>query len=47
MKISKSVALVTGANRGIGRSLVAALLDAGASRVYPNMTAFLERLSGT
>ena len=34
MKISKSVALVTGANRGIGRSLVAALLDAGASRVY-------------
>lgn len=34
MKISKSVALVTGANRGIGRSIVRALLDAGAARVY-------------
>lgn len=34
MKIEKSVALVTGANRGIGRSLVASLLRAGASRVY-------------
>jgi NAD(P)-dependent dehydrogenase (short-subunit alcohol dehydrogenase family) len=34
MKISKSVALVTGANRGIGHSLVGALLEAGASRVY-------------
>jgi len=34
MRIHKSCTLVTGASRGIGRSLVAALLDAGAARVY-------------
>jgi NAD(P)-dependent dehydrogenase (short-subunit alcohol dehydrogenase family) len=34
MKIENSVALVTGANRGIGKSLVHALLAAGAKKVY-------------
>lgn len=34
MHIENAVALVTGANRGIGRALVDALLDRGASRVY-------------
>ena len=34
MKIQGSVALVTGANRGIGKALVTALVDAGASKVY-------------
>jgi NAD(P)-dependent dehydrogenase (short-subunit alcohol dehydrogenase family) len=34
MKIKDCIALVTGANRGIGRALVAALLDAGARKVY-------------
>jgi len=34
MKIEKSVAIVTGANRGIGRSLVASLVRSGASRIY-------------
>jgi NAD(P)-dependent dehydrogenase (short-subunit alcohol dehydrogenase family) len=34
MKIQGSVALVTGANRGLGKALVAALLDAGVAKVY-------------
>lgn len=34
MKIENTVALVTGANRGIGAALVRALLEKGASRVY-------------
>lgn len=34
MKIRNSVALVSGANRGLGRAFVQALLDAGAKKVY-------------
>jgi NAD(P)-dependent dehydrogenase (short-subunit alcohol dehydrogenase family) len=34
MRINGSVALVTGANRGIGLAFVEALLEGGASRVY-------------
>lgn len=34
MKIEGSIALVTGANRGLGKALVAALLEARATRVY-------------
>jgi NAD(P)-dependent dehydrogenase (short-subunit alcohol dehydrogenase family) len=34
MKIKGSVALVTGANRGLGKAIVAALIEAGAVKVY-------------
>ena len=34
MKVAGSVALVTGANRGIGSAYVAALLERGARKVY-------------
>lgn len=34
MEITGTTALVTGANRGLGRALVDALLDRGAARVY-------------
>lgn len=34
MNVKGSTALVTGANRGFGRALVQALLDAGAAKVY-------------
>ena len=34
MDITNKIALVTGANRGIGLALVGALLEAGASKVY-------------
>jgi NAD(P)-dependent dehydrogenase (short-subunit alcohol dehydrogenase family) len=34
MEITGSVALVTGANRGLGRAFARALLDAGAAKVY-------------
>jgi NAD(P)-dependent dehydrogenase (short-subunit alcohol dehydrogenase family) len=34
MKIEGSVALVTGANRGLGKAIVEALVEAGAAKVY-------------
>jgi len=34
MKIEGTVALVTGANRGIGKAFVDALLEGGATKVY-------------
>jgi NAD(P)-dependent dehydrogenase (short-subunit alcohol dehydrogenase family) len=34
MKIEGSIALVTGANRGLGKAIVSALVEAGAARVY-------------
>ena len=34
MQIKGSVALVTGANRGLGKALVQELLKAGAAKVY-------------
>jgi NAD(P)-dependent dehydrogenase (short-subunit alcohol dehydrogenase family) len=34
MKIEGCIALVTGANRGLGKAIVAALVEAGAAKVY-------------
>jgi NAD(P)-dependent dehydrogenase (short-subunit alcohol dehydrogenase family) len=34
MKLEGCIALVTGANRGLGKALVAALLQAGATKIY-------------
>src|SRR5690349_8519820 len=34
MKIEGSIALVTGANRGLGKAIVSALVEAGAAKVY-------------
>jgi len=34
MQMANAVALVTGANRGIGRAYVEALLESGARRIY-------------
>ena len=34
MKINGLTALVTGANRGLGRAFVQALRDAGCSKIY-------------
>ncbi len=34
MKIKDSTAFVTGANRGIGRAIIDALLEKGASKIY-------------
>jgi NAD(P)-dependent dehydrogenase (short-subunit alcohol dehydrogenase family) len=34
MKISGSMALVTGANRGLGKAFVKALRDAGCAKIY-------------
>jgi NAD(P)-dependent dehydrogenase (short-subunit alcohol dehydrogenase family) len=34
MKLQNATALVTGANRGIGRAFVQALIDAGAQKIY-------------
>ncbi|AUT00469.1 hypothetical protein CLI64_08735 [Nostoc sp. CENA543] len=34
MDINGSIALVTGANRGIGQAFVEALVQAGATRIY-------------
>jgi NAD(P)-dependent dehydrogenase (short-subunit alcohol dehydrogenase family) len=51
MQIKDSVALITGANRGIGRALVTALLARGARRVYaaarnPTQLQELEAIDG-
>ncbi len=42
MKIEGSVALVTGANRGLGKAYVDALLEAGAEKVYAGARQLLE-----
>lgn len=34
MKIKNAIALVTGSNRGIGKALVGALIEAGAGKIY-------------
>ena len=44
MNIAGSVALVTGANRGPGKALVAALLSFGAAKVYAGGGAIHRRL---
>lgn len=36
MKLEGCIALVTGANRGLGKALVAALLEAGATKIVPD-----------
>src|SRR6476646_10394979 len=45
MNVKQSVALVTGANRGIGRALVDALLSANAAKVYASARS-LQKLNG-
>ena len=48
MQVRGSIALVTGANRGIGRALVESLLAHGAARVYATARheADLEAIAG-
>ena len=40
MKIEGSVALVTGANRGLGRVYARELVRRGAAKIYPPVQAF-------
>jgi NAD(P)-dependent dehydrogenase (short-subunit alcohol dehydrogenase family) len=42
MKIAGSVALVTGANRGLGKAYVEALLSSGAAKVIRGSTRSIE-----
>ena len=37
MNVKDSVALVTGANRGVGEAFVRALLERGAAKIYAGM----------